>query len=555
MHGFKQIWALSISFCREAGENPVPQSLVASELNSGDVVNLSHDQFNTIIPPFDIGPESLILIVSANDVLGCFLEICWPMPINILDLGVESRCLRNGLVDDDDCSLSAALAFHNFPDNSIDHPFIHDGKKEVDALTLLFNKLISNNKCIEWQRYLFRGRYLANVAKIERNGTPIDVDKLEVLRRNRETIKEDLIDEFDLEYHIFKNYKFNKSLFAEYLIKNKIPWLKKDCGSLDLRDEAFKMMSYLYPKIAPLSELRRFLLNLEQGSLAIGSDDRNRCSLVPFKSKTGRNQPSSSRHIFGNSVTMRGFIKPSEGYGLAYIDWCQQEFGIAAVLSNDDRMLEAYNSGDPYLAFAKQVGAVPPEATKYSHPNERSIYKDCVLAVLYGMGNKAFASKIGRSPALAGGLLEQFRANYNKFWEWSELLLNHIMSHNNYKTKLGWQININGRNDVNLRSLLNFPMQANAAEILRVACIDTIEKGIKVCSPVHDALLIESPLDRLDSDIAVTQQLMQDASVLVLDGFKLRSDVDVYRWPDRYMDKRGQVMWDKLNGYLSKYIN
>lgn len=555
MHGFKQIWAVSISFSRENGECPTPQHLVALELNSGDVANLRHDQFNTITPPFDIEPESLILMVSANDVLGCFLEIGWPMPINILDLGVESRCLRNGLVDDDDCSLSAAMAFHNFTDLSIDHPFINKGKKEVNALALLFNKIISDNKDIGLQRHLFRGRYLASVAKIERNGIPIDAHRLKVLRCNRESIKKDVIDEIDLEYHVFKNYKFNKSLFVEYLIKNKIPWPVKDCGSLDLRDEIFKMMSFAYPQIAPLSELRRFLVNLEQGSLAIGSDGRNRCSLVPFKSKTGRNQPSSSRHIFGNSVTMRGFIKPSEGYGLAYIDWCQQEFGIGAVLSDDNRMLEAYNSGDPYLAFAKQVGAVPPDATKHSHPDERAIYKDCVLAIQYGMGNKSFASRIGKPPALARVLLEHFRKNYKKFWEWSELLLNHIMSHNNYKTKLGWQININGRNDVNHRSLLNFPMQANAAEILRVACIDTIEKGIKVCSPVHDALLIESPLDRLDSDIAVTQQLMQDASVLVLDGFKLRSDVDVVRWPDRYMDKRGLVMWKKLNRYLSKYNN
>ena len=49
--------------------------------------------------------------------------------------------------------------------------------------------------------------------------------------------------------------------------------------------------------------------------------------------------------------------------GLAYIDYCQQEFGIAAALSGDTAMKQAYRSGDPYLAFAKQVGAVPGDAT------------------------------------------------------------------------------------------------------------------------------------------------------------------------------------------------
>ena len=50
------------------------------------------------------------------------------------------------------------------------------------------------------------------------------------------------------------------------------------------------------------------------------------------------------------------------------------------------RMMEAYTSGDPYLEFAKQAGAVPSDATKESHRNEREQFKACVLAVQYGVG-------------------------------------------------------------------------------------------------------------------------------------------------------------------------
>jgi len=39
---------------------------------------------------------------------------------------------------------------------------------------------------------------------------------------------------------------------------------------------------------------------------------------------------------------------------------------------------------------------------------------------------------------------------------------------------------------------------------------------------------------------------MKDASRIVLDGFELGSDVKVVRYPDRYMDKRGLVMWSKV---------
>ena len=79
--------------------------------------------------------------------------------------------------------------------------------------------------------------------------------------------------------------------------------------------------------------------------------------------------------------------------------------------------------------------------------------------------------------------------------------------------------------------------------MLRIASILLTEAGIQVCAPVHDALLIEAPLEDLDQAIATTKSLMQEASRIVLDGFELVKEV---RYPDRYMDKRGGVMWNKV---------
>jgi hypothetical protein len=40
---------------------------------------------------------------------------------------------------------------------------------------------------------------------------------------------------------------------------------------------------------------------------------------------------------------------------------------------------------------------------------------------------------------------------------------------------------------------------------------------------------------------------MEDASSVVLDGFRLRTDVQIVRYPDRFMDdKRGRQMWDTV---------
>ncbi len=103
--------------------------------------------------------------------------------------------------------------------------------------------------------------------------------------------------------------------------------------------------------------------------LAVGADGRNRCLLSPFQSRTGRNQPSNSRFIFGPSAWLRSLIKPDDGRAVAYIDWSQQEFGIAAAFSGDANMLVAYRSGDPYLAFAKQAGPFPSRQLNI-HTNE-----------------------------------------------------------------------------------------------------------------------------------------------------------------------------------------
>ena len=45
---------------------------------------------------------------------------------------------------------------------------------------------------------------------------------------------------------------------------------------------------------------------------------------------------------------------------------------------------------------------------------------------------------------------------------------------------------------------------------------------------------------------------MIEASRAVLDGFELRVDVDVVRYPDRYMDPRGEVMWDRVMALIAK---
>ena len=178
---------------------------------------------------------------------------------------------------------------------------------------------------------------------------------------------------------------------------NGVPWPRLQSGRLALDKDTFRQQARSHSRfIAKYHDLRSALSKLNLNSLAVGPDGRNRTLLSPFRSTTSRNQPSNAKFIFGPSTWVRGLIQPKEDTFIAYIDWSQQELGIAAALSSDSNLLNAYHSGDPYLRFAQMARAVPGTATKESHPNERAVYKVCMLAVQYGMGAESLANQLGK---------------------------------------------------------------------------------------------------------------------------------------------------------------
>jgi hypothetical protein len=321
---------------------------------------------------------------------------------------------------------------------------------------------------LDLPRALLRGRFMGAAASIEANGVPIDVPALLRLRAGWERIKAGLIEEIDADYGVFEAGSFRRARFEQFLIRAGIPWPRLPSGQLDLSDDTFRETAKRDPRIAPLRELRSSLAQMRLADLSVGADGRNRALLSAFRSRSGRNQPSNARFIFGPSVWLRNLIRPEPGYALAYIDWQAQEFGIAAALSGDHRMMEAYASGDPYLAFAKQSGAVPLDATKQTHKGERDVFKTVVLGVGYGMEADALAGRVGVSQLEARELLRKHRETYPRFWKWSENVLETGMCQLRISSVFGWQLRTCA--DPNPRSIRNFPMQANGAEMLRIAC-------------------------------------------------------------------------------------
>jgi DNA polymerase family A len=557
---FREIWAVDFEFGSEPGNNPEPVCLVAWELLSGRKLRLWHDEFGAG-PPYPTGPDALFVAYYASAEIGCHLALGWLVPERVLDLFTEFRNHTNGIPTASGASLLGALAHYGLDSiGTIEKDEMRDlilrgapwterervaildyCESDVEALARLLPAMLPK---IDLPRALLRGRYMAAVARMERNGVPVDADILELLRLHWSDIQDQLIAEVDRDYGVYEGRTYKADRFAEWLTRNNIPWPRLDSGRLDLSDDIFREMARAYPVVAPLRELRSALSQMRLSDLRVGKDGRNRALLSAFQARTGRNQPSNTKFIFGPSVWLRGLIQPPPGYGIAYIDWAQQEFGIAAALSGDPLMMEAYRSGDPYLAFAKQAGAAPSDATKTTHKAIRDQFKSTVLAVQYGMGADALGQRIGQPPIRARELLRLHRETYRVFWRWSDAAVDYAMLHGSLHTVFGWRVRVPLIS--NPRSLSNFPMQANGAEMLRLACCLGTERGIEVCAPVHDAVLICAPLDRLDADVARMQDAMREASRIVLGGFELGTDAKVIRYPERYMDERGATMWERV---------
>ena len=87
---------------------------------------------------------------------------------------------------------------------------------------------------------------------------------------------------------------------------------------------------------------------------------------------------------------------------------------------------------------------------------------------------------------------------------------------------LGWSLAATGKPGEE-RTFLNFPMQANAAELMRLVIIRAPAE-LPLIGCAHDSFLIEDTIDRDRASVAEMQEIMREASRDLLDGFELRAD-------------------------------
>ena len=574
---FEQIWCGDTEFIPASGEHPDVLCFCATELRTGQNIRLWNDQLGAA-PPFRMDDRAVFVCFTAMAECTSFLALGWPLPKNVIDLSPMFRCYINGRVPPAaGKGLIGALSHFGFDTVGEKYkdamrqrilqgrPFTQEEREKIldycssDVVQLgpLLEKLLAH---VDLGIALHWGEFATVSAVMEHNGVPLNMEIIRDLQDKHAWayIRDALVPKINEQYAVYVldkdgNWRWSDDMFGACCARRGIDWPRHENGKFDLRAKTFDSMAKAYPEMENLRQLRHTRSKMRKIKLAVGKDGRNRTTLWTHASKTSRSQPKASQWIFSPAVWLRFSIKPGPGRAIAYIDWIGMEFQVAAALSDCKPMLDLYATGSPYIEFAKRFNEAPPEATKKTHDQIHQRYKVGLLGIQYQMQHLTLAQRLGVSALVACEMMNQHHGLFRQYWCWTEDWIAHALDTGEMRTPLGWTCRT-GITEFNARSIGNWPVQSFSSDILRIAVIWGYRRGIKLLGSVHDAVLIEAPIDRIEADVALMRQIMWRASRIVLGaGKELRTSADIVRFPDSYFDPRGKKIWDEVMELLEQY--
>jgi len=563
-----------------AGDLPKVLCMVAYVLDANlqhvRTIRMWRGEFGTT-PPFDIGSDALFVAYSAWAELTCFLTLGWEFPEHVFDLHTAYLAASNVLLpyNPDEVRkrqrkrLSDACRAYRIDgweciDKETMSRDIGEGRwrdygreagleyceEDVRASTELLRRQLRGRgrfqadveRVLHWSNYSAKA-----IAKIQARGMPIDVPLWNLVQENKAAIVGELLQQFDPSYGndspiYTPEGEFSYERFERWLTSSGVTaWPRLESGRLDVDGDAFRMM-YHTPGIEELHALRESLGVIVRAKLPIGRDGRNRPSLFPFCTATGRNAHAKS--LYNAHASVRSFmVFPKDTIGV-YLDWRTQEIGIAAALSGNQALMNDYRAGDVYHALAKLCGLTndaDPQHWKKENPAMRQRMKPLQLGINYMMGVPSLARGLDRHPLIASTIIERHRQTYPRFWQWRNDQVHAAMLNRQIESVFGWPLYLS--HSPNKRTLCNFPMQGNGAEMLRLAAWRLCEAGIIPNMLIHDGILLEV---RDKEQIAQAIDIMKATGRDVCNGFEIGVDVDqLLEYGARYRDNRpmAQKMW------------
>lgn len=209
-----------------------------------------------------------------------------------------------------------------------------------------------------------------------------------------------------------------------------------------------------------------------------------------------------------------------EGKKLILADYSQIELRVAAQLSGDTRMRNAYQSGeDLHTLTASLLTNTPPDqVTK----QQRQAAKAVNFGLIYGMGAAGLAQYASQSYGVSMTLEEaqHFRDAYFQIypgisWWHHDIQVSHPAEGS---TLTGRRFLFSP--NTGLSGLYNTPVQGTAADILKNALGLLINKiqgdGRKIVGIVHDEILMEVPEAQAAETAVLLQTTMEQAAKEIL---------------------------------------
>jgi hypothetical protein len=580
---FSTVVVVDFEYEIETGGLPTPLCMVADvldeQLRHVRTIHLWRGEFGAS-PPFDIGPDTLFVAYSAWAEMTCFLVLGWRFPTHVFDCHTAFLAESNILLEHDP-SLLRKRPRKRLADACHAHGL--DGWQGLDKedlqqaigtgtwegrfspqeiwdycredVVMTARLLRAQVPTADVARIIWWSEYSAKaVARIQAKGIPIDIELWDRVQENKPAVILELLRQFDPSHGddspIFNaDGEWSYVRFEQWLLRANIPfWPRLDSGQLDISSDAFRLMSH-YPGVEGIHALRDSLGFIKKSRLPIGRDGRNRPSLFPFATATGRNAHAKS--IFNVHAGLRSFmVFPQDKIG-AYLDWRTQEVGIAAALSGDPTLIRDYEGGDVYHALARLCGLTSdpdPARWKKANPNDRQRMKALQLAINYGMGVASLARGLDRHPLIAAGIIERHKRTYPTFWRWRAGMVDRAMLDRRIESVFGWPLHIS--TSPNRRTLYNFPMQSGGADMLRIATVRLCDAGIVPVMLVHDGILLEADNSE---QIELAIEIMGSAGRDVCNGLDIGASVDKHLTGGaRYRDERPMAikLWDTIMSAL-----
>jgi DNA polymerase-1 len=234
----------------------------------------------------------------------------------------------------------------------------------------------------------------------------------------------------------------------------------------------------------------------------------------------------------------RGFVPGSNDMSFVSADYSQVELRVLAHLSGDKKLTEAFKKGeDIHRATAARIFGVSPadEVT----PEMRRRAKVVNFGVIYGMGAFRLAREFGMPMNEAKEFIDHYFAIYAGVAEYigrtvaeakEKGYVETILKRRRYMPELR---NAKGPDrQWAERAAINAPVQGSAADLIKIAMnrLDTFisENNMKtrLILQVHDELLLETPLNEVETVKQETKRIMENAYPL---NVPLRVDIGVGR--------------------------